>query len=409
MQWTDLTARATFFLSLVIFSVSAIAEAPRNLILLIGDGMGPAQVKAYRMYADDPSTEVIDPLAIDPLMVGSVATDSIQLECGDGQTTDCARVPFATTDSASSATAYATGRDTLVGRISMDLAGADMQTLLEKAKMRGKGTGMVVTSEVTHATPAAFAAHVAHRDQKVDIADQYFDRKWSGEPMIDVLLGGGVDGLQRPDRDLVAEFSQAGYQIAFDRQQLFAMDGNRLLGLFAPEGLPRAWDRPGSTPSLAEMTNIALTTLNRNPAGFFLLIEGSQIDWAAHRNSVPGVISEMEEFMAAIRLVLDFARGQKDTLVIVTADHETGGMTLGRDDIYRWNPKPLHGVTRTPKNMAADFLESDRSLSSIVSASVNFELTEVERWSLDAAVAHRHSWFTLCAMPSAPTWIGSRS
>ena len=163
-----------------------------------------------------------------------------------------------------------------------------------------------------------------------------------------------------------------------------AMDGDRLLGLFAPEGLPRAWDRNETVPSLAEMTTIALRSLNRNANGFFLMVEGSQVDWAAHRKSVPGVISEMEDFIAAIRVVLDFAQNHGDTLVVITADHETGGMSLGRDDIYRWNPRPLHGVTHTPKKMTGDYLASDRSLSSIVAASVPFELTDIERRELDA-------------------------
>lgn len=383
-QWKGLAATAALCLSGVIFSIPAFADPPRNLVLLIGDGMGPAQVKAYRMYADDPSTEFIDPLPIDPLLVGAVATDSIKLDCVDGKTTECTRVPFGTTDSASSATAYATGRDTLVGRISMDLSGKDMPTLLETARMQGKTTGMVVTSEIVHATPAAFASHVMHRDQKDDIADQYLDRQWSGRPIVDVLLGGGLDYLRRPDRDLVNEFRQAGYQVALDRQQFVAMDGNRLLGLFAPEGLPRAWDRDETIPSLAEMTDLALRTLNRNSAGFFLMVEGSQVDWASHKNSVPGVISEMEDFIAAIQVVLNFAQNEGNTLVIVTADHETGGMSLGRDEIYRWNPQPVHGVTRTPKGMADEYLASQRSLSSIVAEGVPFELTQFEKWALDA-------------------------
>ena len=206
-------SKAALLFCVAWFGLPAFADGPRNLVLLIGDGMGPAQVKAYRMYADDPATGLIDPLPIDPLLVGAVATDSIKLDCAGGRTTECTRVPFGTTDSASSATAYATGRDTLVARISMDLEGKDLETLLESAKKRGKATGMVVTSEITHATPAAFAAHVMHRDQKDDIADQYFDRQWSGEPMVDVLLGGGLDYLRRPDRDLVSEFQRAGYQV----------------------------------------------------------------------------------------------------------------------------------------------------------------------------------------------------
>jgi alkaline phosphatase len=375
---------AAVLFSMALGSMPALADTPRNLVLMIGDGMGPAQVKAYRLYADDPATEIIEPLPMDSLLVGAVATDSIVLDCPPDQPDQCVRDPFGITDSASSATAYATGRDTVVERLSMDLEGQSMPTLLEAARRHGKTTGLVVTSEITHATPAAFASHVMHRDHHDEIADQFFDSQWSGLPMSEVMMGGGLEHLQRPDRDLVAQFREAGYQVALDRQQLLAMDGDRLLGLFAAEGLPRAWDRAETVPSLAEMTRVALDTLNRNPQGFFLLVEGSQVDWAAHRNSVPGVISEMADFVSAIRVVLDFARDRADTLVVITADHETGGMSLGRDDIYHWNPGPLHGVRHTPKKMTADFLASDRPLSTFVAANVAFELTEVEKWELDA-------------------------
>jgi len=383
-RWTGFRAAVAFFVSLVIGSAPAMADPPRNLVLMIGDGMGAAQVKAYRLYADNPATEQIDPLPIDPLLVGAVATDSIVLDCIEGQTAECVLDPFGITDSASSATAYASGHDTLVERIGMDLAGEDMPTLLENAKASGKSTGLVVTSGITHATPAAFASHVVHRDQEADIADQFFDRQLSGSPVIDVMMGGGLDYLKRSDRDLVSEFRQAGYQVALDRAQLIEMDGDRLLGLFAPDGLPRAWDREASVPNLAEMTTTALRTLNRNAKGFFLMVEGSQIDWAAHRNSIPGVISEMEDFDSAIRVVLEFAQNHGDTLVVITADHETGGLSLGRDQIYRWNPRPLYGITHTPKKMTDEYLASTRLLSDIVAANVPFELTQVERWELDA-------------------------
>lgn len=115
------------------------------------------------------------------------------------------------------------------------------------------------------------------------------------------------------------------------------------------------------------------------------MVEGSQIDWASHDNSVVGVVSEMEDFVAAVRLVLEFAQQDGETLVIITADHETGGMSLGRNDIYRWNPRPVHGVSATPEGMAATYLASQESLSSIVADHVSFELTAAEIAALDAA------------------------
>jgi alkaline phosphatase len=358
---------------------------PRNLVFLLGDGMGPAQVKAYRMYADDPATELVDPLPMEAYQVGSVSTDSIELVCDEDAAAACTRAPYAFTDSASSATAYATGRDTLIGRISMSQSGETMTTILEGARMQGKSTGLVATSQITHATPAAFGSHVEYREQFTRIADQYFDKQWNGEPMVDVLLGGGLDDMQRRDRDLVSEFRQAGYDVVLKRTDLLNTQDDRLLGLFAPAGLPRAWDRGDDVPSLAEMTAVALRTLDRNPQGFFLMVEGSQVDWAGHDNSVAGVISEMEDFIAAIRVVLDFARQRGDTLVVITADHETGGMSLGRDDIYRWNPRPLRGVKLTPAAMTSTFLTGEESLSKVVAGNVPFELSEAETEALDAA------------------------
>jgi len=370
------------FLCACASSASNPVETPRNVVFLLGDGMGFAHVKAYRMYADNPSTEIVDPLAIDALLVGSVSTDSISMNC-DSTESNCTRDPHGFTDSASSATAYATGQDTLVGRLSMNLSGEAMTTILEGGCMQGKSSGLVATSRLTHATPAAFGSHVANRTQLADIANQYFDNRWQGKPMIDVLLGGGLDNMQRADRDLVSEYRQAGYEVALNRSELLGMEGDQLLGLFAPSGLPRAWDRDSETPSLAEMTRVALKSLNRNPKGFFLMVEGSEIDWAGHDNSIIGVISEMEDFIAAIQVVLDFARNNRDTLVIITADHETGGMSLGRDNIQHWDAQPLNGVEATPAAMTARFLTGDEPFSVFIAKIAPFELSKAELETLD--------------------------
>ena len=364
------------------------ATTPRNVIFLLGDGMGFAQVKAYRMYADDPATELVEPLPMEAYLVGAVSTDSIRLECNsDG--TDCVRDPHGFTDSASSATAYATGHDTVVGRISKTTEGEPLATILEGAKAAGKSTGMVATSQITHASPAAFGSHVDSRANQASIADQYLDTKWQDAPMVDVLLGGGAVYMRRGDRDLVPEFRAAGYDIALNRAQLLAADSDRLLGLFSQEGMPRAWNRGPDVPSLAEMTGAALKVLARNPEGFFLMVEGSQIDWGAHRNSVVDVISEMEDFNAAVRLALDFATQQGDTLVIVTADHETGGMALGVEGKSRWDPRPMRGVKRTPEWMADRFMQGEETLSAFIAPQLPFELTAAEVSALDRAERER--------------------
>ena len=376
-------------MAVLLIAVEAVAgdpppAQPRNAIFLLGDGMGFAQVKAYRMYADDPATELVEPLPMEAWQVGSVSTDSIRLDCSadDGR---CVRDPHGFTDSASSATAYATGHDTVVGRLSTAQDGAPLPTVLEGARRAGKATGIVVTSQLTHASPAAFGSHVPSREDTRSIADQYFDAQWDGAPIIDVMLGGGYDDLTRGDRDLVPEFRAAGYDVVRNREALLASGAPRVLGLFAPQGLPQAWDRDPGVPSLADMTRHALGVLERDPDGFFLMVEGSQIDWAAHANSVAGVMSEMEDFIAAVGVALEFAAARGDTLVIVTADHETGGMALGRDNIYRWAANPLRGMRRTPKAMAQEYADGAEPLSSIVARHVPFDLEVDESRRLDAA------------------------
>ncbi|MCW8926852.1 MAG: alkaline phosphatase, partial [Xanthomonadales bacterium] len=360
----NILIRACTFVLVFIFPTACIsltqtaANTPRNVIFMLGDGMGQAHIKAYRMFADDVSTDLVEPLPVDALLVGSVSTDSIRMEC-DALNLNCKRNPHAFTDSASSATAYATGHDTITGRLGVDTEGAPMETVLEAARRQGKSTGLVATSQINHASPAAFASHVLSRRSYNTIADQFFDNQWQGKPMANVILGGGTQYFQRDDRDLVAEFKEAGYQVATDRKAMLGMQGEYLLGLFAPVGLPKAWDREPTVPSLAEMTQTALSSLAKDEQGFFLMIEGSQIDWASHGNSIPGVISEMEDFMAAIQTVLDFAKQDQNTLVIILADHETGGLAVGRDGVYQWDRKPLQNLKATPSGIIERFLAGD--------------------------------------------------
>jgi alkaline phosphatase len=404
----------TFFCTLVLVFPTACKSAephaqttPRNVIFMLVDGMGFGQVKAYRFFADDPETGIIEPLAIDAHLVGAVSTDSIAVVCDEGLEPKCERDPYGFTDSASSATAYATGSDTVTGRLSMDFNGQSMTTILEKARKNGKSTGLVATSEITHASPAAFGSHVLKRDQFSDIANQFFDNQWNGKPMVNVMLGGGLDHFRREDRDLVSEFVQSGYQVALNRSEMLATQGEHLLGLFAPEGLPRAWDRDETVPTLAEMTSTALNSLSRNEKGFFLMVEGSQVDWASHGNSVAGVISEMQDTMAAAKVILDFAKKDGNTLVVVVADHETGGMAIGRDGNYSWNPQPLKGMKATPSAMIAAYIESEESLSDIVAAGVAYKLTVTEADTLDATEREEvAAWLAVTEIFNARTNTG---
>ncbi len=365
---------------------SEVAEQkPKNIILMIGDGMGFAQVKAYRYFADNPNTPVIEPLPFDQYLVGAVATDAITLDCKKGQKANCTRDPYGVTDSASSASAYATGEDTLVGSLGISVDNERQENISERARRQNIAIGVVATSQVTHATPAAFYAHVAGRSETNAIADQLFDNQSQEMPLPQVILGGGSKYLQRRDRDIAAEFVAKGYSLVSDRDQLIANQSGLLLGLFAPIGLPRAWDRPATTPSLADMTTAAIKALAQNTQGFFLMVEGSQIDWAAHSNDIVGVVSEMEDFSRAIQVALDYAAAHGDTLVVITADHETGGLSMARDDQYKWDPRPLRGLNITPAGITGEFLAGKEKLSVVAQRHLSFELTKEEITSLDDA------------------------
>jgi alkaline phosphatase len=367
------------------------SSKPRNIIFMVGDGMGFAQVKAYRYYANDPATPIIDPLPYDRYLTGAVATEAITTHCDkpsdqtEGQAVNCVVDPYGITDSASSASAYATGEDTEVGWMGVSVEGERQTNISERAVAEGIAVGLVSTSQVTHATPAAFYAHVKDRDEKASIADQLFDNQFDGMPLPQVILGGGTQLLQREDRDITAEFVAAGYKLATNRDELAQLESGRVLGLFAPIGMPRAWDRPATTPDLAEMTSAAIKLLDPNPEGFFLMVEGSQIDWAAHSNDIVGVISEMEDFSQAIAVALEYAEQKGDTLVVITADHETGGLSMGRDDLYHWNPRPLRGMKITPAGITAEFLAGDEPLSVVAQRHLSFELTAEEIAALDEA------------------------
>ena len=298
---------------------SAWAEAPRNVILLIGDGMGFEQVKAASLYA----TGKPGALAFEPYYRGEVTTHSL----------DSHRKDDHATDSAAAATAFATGRKTTNGRLGRTPAGENLQTILEYLAERGKWTGLVTTVPITHATPAGFAAHSDSRGDYEKIADDYFERSRPN-----VLFGAyWADG-----KGVTQEKARAaGYAVVRTRNELADFlrrntDPPHLSGQFAAGQLPYEFDdgaRQGepsvtydTAPHLAEMTAAALQILARSPDGFFLMVEGGAIDWACHKNHLERTVGEALEFAKAFQTVLDWLGDRDDTLVIVTADHETGGL-----------------------------------------------------------------------------------
>jgi len=355
---------------------------PKNIILFIGDGMGSAHIKAFRMFKDDPETENVETLLFDSMLVGTLRTDpkmplaesflplSMKEQNNGG-----------VTDSAAAATAYATGFKTINGHISVDEDNRSLITVLEKAKHLGLSTGLVVTSQLTDATPAVFASHIKNRRKEKKIANQYIDNRYKGMPYVDVLLGGGSKYFIREDRNIAKEFESLGYHLVTNKKDLISSDNQQLLGLFGKKGMDKMLDRDVNTPSLADMTNAAIKQLSKNKKGFFLLVEGSQIDWAAHRNDIIGVMSEMQDFEDAVSAGLKFAKNNQETQILVTADHSTGGLSVGSEQdgksYYQWNSHFVASAKATPEKIIERAVESG-NLYSEIKKYTGFQLSKKE-------------------------------
>lgn len=288
----------------------------KSLILMIGDGMG----SEHRLAAQYVTAGRFGDLEMDSLGVsGNLRTGSAD---------------NAITDSAASGTAMSTGYKTNNGVIGMDRNLNDLVSIFEVAKDLGKSIGLVTTTQVTHATPASFVAHVESRYQMNDIAEQFLSAG------VNVILGGGEDyfipdyetgcypepGERIDGRNLIDEAVASGYVYVCDVGSLEGItlsSPTHVLGLFADEGLVDL-----HSPSLAVMTEVALSLLSKDPDGFILIVEGGQIDWAAHNNDAAKVISETIAFDDTVKVARKFLASSPETLLIVTADHETGGMSL---------------------------------------------------------------------------------
>ncbi|QFT87255.1 Alkaline phosphatase 3 precursor [Bacillus sp. THAF10] len=343
----------------------------RNVIFLIGDGMGNSYTSAYRSLKDDPNTPEVEDTAFDRYLVGMQSTHSSDEE-------------ESVTDSAAAATSMSAGIKTYNGAIAVDMEKKDVKTVLEQAKENGKSTGLVATSQINHATPAAFGAHDESRNNYNQIADDYYDDLINGKHKVDVLLGGGTSYFVREDRDLTKEFKQDDYSYVTSREDMLNDDNEQVLGLFAPKGLDKMIDRTEDQPSLKEMTNSALGRLDNNKKGFFLMVEGSQIDWAGHDNDVVGAMSDMQDFEEAFQAAIDFAKKDKHTLVIATADHSTGGMAMGRDGEYKWDPTAIKAAKKTPDFIAKKIAEG-APVEETLKEYIDLELTQEEIQSVKEA------------------------
>ena len=271
----------------------------KNIILFIGDGMGPNQVALARLSKGG----VNHRLSFENFPVtGIVLNHSAQ---------------NLYTDSAAAATAWAAGVKTNNGYLSVDPDHKFLPTIPELLSTKGYLSGLVATSSITHATPAAFYAHINSRSKHKKIAQMLV------ESDIAIALGGGSEFFKLPLTDQAIHLIDNGNSLDQDNLTQHA----RVLGLFGEDGL----DRRLAPPTQLKMTEKALDFLDlktSNCPGFFLMSEGSQIDWAGHDNNVKYMLSEFADFDESVAAAIEFAKNDKETLILVTADHATGGLVL---------------------------------------------------------------------------------
>lgn len=336
----------------------------RNLIFMVSDGMGPTSLSLTRSFRQTESGLPIDDvLVLDQHLIGSSRTRSTS---------------SLITDSAAGATAFSCGMKSYNHAISVLPDHSPCGTVLEAAKKAGYMTGLVVTTRITDATPACFAAHVNQRSEEDLIAEQEIGEHPLGR-VLDLMLGGGrchflpntTDGSCRDDgKDVVAMAKKNGFSYVDDRESFDALNFGSgvklpLLGLFAKTDIPYEVDRRDMDdvyPSLDEMARTALRALSDatrdSDQGFFLMIEGSRIDHAGHGNDPVAQVHEVLAYDQAFASVLDFL--DKDTVegvLVGTSDHETGGLATARQlhdayPVYRWYPDMLINSTHSAENLA---------------------------------------------------------
>jgi alkaline phosphatase len=287
----------------------------RNIILFIGDGMGLSHLAAARAHLVGADGRLhLETMPVTGLVLTHAVDDLI-------------------TDSAASGTALATGVKTTNGSIGVDANGNSQPSILEAARDAGLSTGLVTSTELADATPAAFAAHVAHRRMKAEIAVQMIRAR------VNVLFGEGAYFYPKTDprsarndeQSPVALARELGYTCVYNKEELIKAEANFLLGLFedlTTDRMKADMNSPAHSPSLSELTEKSLEVLRRNPKGFFLMIEEEGVDQGSHVNRPDYFIEHLRRLDEAVKVGIDFARADGHTLVLVTADHETGGLNL---------------------------------------------------------------------------------
>ncbi len=318
-------------IAVVVFTTAFYCQdKPKNIILMIGDGMSINSVGVSEMFFENSPYRKFTHTGL----VVTVAADKL------------------ITDSAAGATAFATGYRTNKLMVSYKPDSTKVETILEFLANKDYATGIIATSSLTDATPACFGAHSISRYNFYDIADQYSNLK------IDYLVGGGTQyflsenmgGTRTDGVNVVEKFTKKGFVFHDKIEEIISYNKKEpLFGLIGYDEMPEAWNRKFS---LGDLAKSGLSYLSNTGKNFFIMIEGSQIDNVNHGNNKEGLISELSDFNTAVNYALEFAEKDKNTLVVVLADHDTGGLSIINGD----QRKKEFDLGWTTKNHAANMV-----------------------------------------------------
>jgi alkaline phosphatase len=311
----------------------------KNVIFIIGDGMGPQQISLLQMYAKHAPNSIYKGKTNLHKLMDIGETASVMTNPGKKLVVD----------SSCSATQYSTGEYSLPEVVGLDQEGRVSETILEAAQKAGLRTGLISDTRITHATPASYASHNIKRTNENEIAQEMI----TVGP--DIMLSGGLRHFlpktktkeleellpsrikyksKRKDELNLLDFAKkSGYELVFNKDKLQSSKSKKVLGLFTNSAMPHGiWDSKNlndskrEIPTLSEMTDFALKNLEKdNENGFFLMVEAGQVDWAGHGNDTGLMLHEMIKADRMLEVVLNWVKDRDDTLVVVTADHETGG------------------------------------------------------------------------------------
>lgn len=370
-------------MALAAASFNAVAEAPKYVFYFIGDGLASSQRQISEYFMQHETNNPEARLIMNNMPVSGIttthATDSL------------------VTDSAASATALASGVKTYNGAIGVNPEGKPVRTLLEGAAESGMRTGLITTTRLTHATPAAFVAKNESRNNENEIANDFVSAP------VNFYAGGGYrnfvgqdhEGSRREDdRDLISELKGQGFTTFVGKDSVSDfMDypGDQIFAAFTASHLPYEMDRRATldTPSLAELTYKGIGVLNRSEEGFFMMVEGGRIDHASHAQDIAGTVYDTLAFDKAIGHAMDFyEKNPEDTLIVVVGDHETGGLGMGFGNNYFMDMGSINNAKISVEDSLQGRYTGDRKayFEMIAKEFTMGDLTEEERGQIETAM-----------------------